>query len=97
MERTQEDNWTHLFEGPVRVNVPMESGEGGRGGEVIGEKGQIPEEVLRVYNEFQTDLKELSAYCDEFNAKALSSDACFPHNFTLNQINPKYLETAVSV
>jgi len=89
-ELGSEDDWSHLFAGPLA----MPSLKAKR---VVGEDGGIPDKVRQVYATFQQSLKELSQECDAFNDKALAPDAKFPDCFGMWQTNPKYLETAVSV
>ena len=43
------------------------------------------------------ELKAMAAECDDFNNKALSADAQFPHCFGMWQTHPSHLETSVSV
>jgi hypothetical protein len=42
-------------------------------------------------------LAELAQASDDFNARALAPDAQFPHNFGLWTLNPRLLESSVSV
>jgi len=85
-EEGSEGDWTHLFEGPVTIN-----------GEPVGEAGAVPPAVKKAWVVFQAELKAMAAECDDFNNKALSADAQFPHCFGMWQTHPSHLETSVSV
>jgi len=85
------DDWTHLFQGPLEMNLRD------KGRVTFGQPGVVPDEVMDAWKGFQKGLNALAEECDDFNAKATAPDAQFPHNFGMWQTNPRYLETAVSV
>mmetsp|Transcript_63708 Transcript_63708/g.179812 ORF Transcript_63708/g.179812 Transcript_63708/m.179812 type:complete len:89 (+) Transcript_63708:1-267(+) len=83
-------DWTYLF-----PPMPQSAGDEIATGRCLPAAKRMHKDPESVFKDFQHELQAMSTYCGEYNKNADSRP--FPNNHPLLVMDPKDLETSISV